>query len=113
MNQVDPSVPDRPPDSKPVKRWPRSALSRDSPFRRLLFTVQSRPRADEQPAVGDRRGSDDAFAHVVAGQDIQFRAAGEHDDLAVLPTHVSLAVAGDGRCQMTARVADAFVIPEL
>src|SRR5436309_3363776 len=87
--------------------------SRSRPFRRLLDTVQPRPRADEEPAVGDGEGADDAFAHVVAGQDRQLRAAGEHDDLAVLGGQVNLAVAVDGRCQVTARVADTFVIPEL
>src|SRR6185437_4551526 len=58
-------------------------------------TKQLLPRAVIEPHVGNGRGGDAVFAHVVGGQRRHVGAVGEHGDLAIVANDVDLAVAVD------------------
>src|SRR5437588_9228665 len=68
--------------------------------------------ADEEAAIGDRRGRQYLAAHVIVGKDFELRAVLEHDHEAVLANDEDLAIGRHRRSVVVAEVAEALLLPQ-
>src|SRR5690348_10496345 len=96
-----------------------SRARRDKPRRVMMIlsdslglvgdAVKLLTSADEETAIGDRRGRQYLAAHVVVGEDLQLRTVFENDHEAVLADDEDLAIGRHRRGVVVAEVAEAFL----